>query len=77
MLAPYWILNLLDRVLEVYREPAVDTSVAFGWRYVWQQILGSASAVAPLATPDAPVRVSGLRLGADRDGARRIGGPSA
>ncbi len=59
-LQEYWILNLLDRVLEVYREAAVDTSAAFGWRYLSQQILGPTSAVAPLAVPDAPVRVSDL-----------------
>ena len=59
-LQDYWILNLLDRVLEVYREPAVDPSAAFGWRYVSQQILSPTSAVAPLAAPDALVRVSDL-----------------
>jgi hypothetical protein len=42
------------------RQPAVDTSAAFGWWYVSQEILGPALAVAPLAAPDAPVRVSDL-----------------
>jgi Uma2 family endonuclease len=29
-LADYWVLNLVDRVLEVYREPAPDAAALFG-----------------------------------------------
>jgi Uma2 family endonuclease len=29
----YWIVNLLDRVLEVYRDPAPDASAPHGWAY--------------------------------------------
>jgi Uma2 family endonuclease len=29
----YWIVNLVDRVLEVYREPVPDPSAPYGWRY--------------------------------------------
>src|SRR5688500_915551 len=29
----YWIVNLVDRVLEVYREPVPDPAVPFGCRY--------------------------------------------
>ena len=32
-LADYWILNLVDRVLEVYRQPAPSITAAFGWDY--------------------------------------------
>jgi Uma2 family endonuclease len=32
-LADYWIVNLVDRVLEVYRDPVQDSAAAFGWRY--------------------------------------------
>jgi Uma2 family endonuclease len=32
-LADYWIVNLVGRVLEVYREPVADAAAAFGWRY--------------------------------------------
>src|SRR3989442_2732717 len=31
-LADYWIVNLIDRVLEVRREPAPDPAASFGWR---------------------------------------------
>jgi Uma2 family endonuclease len=53
----YWIVNLLDRVLEVYRVPTVDPSARFGWRYATAQVLAPASAIAPLAALDRPVRV--------------------
>lgn len=29
----YWILNLVDRVLEVYRDPGPDAAAPYGWRY--------------------------------------------
>ena len=29
----YWIVNLIDRVLEVYRDPGQDPSAPYGWRY--------------------------------------------
>jgi len=29
----YWIVNLVDRAVEVYRDPAPDLTAAFGWRY--------------------------------------------
>ena len=31
--ADYWIVNLVDNVLEVYREPVADPHGAYGWRY--------------------------------------------
>jgi Uma2 family endonuclease len=29
----YWIVNLVDRVLEVYRDPGPDALAPFGWHY--------------------------------------------
>src|SRR5215831_9160700 len=29
----YWIVNLVDRVLEVYRVPEPEGQAAYGWRY--------------------------------------------
>jgi Uma2 family endonuclease len=57
-LADYWILNLVDRVLEVFREPVADTGAPFGWRYASVQRLGPGAAVAPLAAPGAQIAVS-------------------
>src|SRR6185295_9552960 len=59
-LQDYWILNLLSRVLEVYREPAVEPSAPFGWRYASKHVLDAGVAISPLAAPNAPVRVSDL-----------------
>jgi hypothetical protein len=56
----YWIVNLVDRVLEVYRQPITDASAAFGRRYGSRQTRDAESAVAPLAAPGVSVRVSDL-----------------
>lgn len=59
-LEDYWILNIVERVLEVYREPAEDTTAPFGWRYASVQALGPESSVTPLAAPGGRVLVSDL-----------------
>jgi Uma2 family endonuclease len=59
-LEDYWIVNLVDRVLEVYRQPMSDAAAAFGWRYAFRQALGPESAAAPLAAPAARVSVADL-----------------
>jgi Uma2 family endonuclease len=59
-LADYWILNLVGRVLEVYREPVTDAAAAFGWRYGSTRILDADALVAPLAAPGALIRVADL-----------------
>ena len=57
-LADYWIVNLVDRVLEVYREPGQDPGAPFGWRYQSVTVHEPRAAVAPLAAPHAAVRVA-------------------
>ena len=59
-LEDYWIVNLVERVLEVYRQPLADESAPFGWRYASMQPLGAESSVTPLAAPDAHIPVAGL-----------------
>lgn len=59
-LEDYWIVNLVDRVLEVYRQPTPDAAAAFGWRYGSRQTLGPEASVAPLAAPAARVAVADL-----------------
>jgi Uma2 family endonuclease len=46
----YWLFNLADNVLEVYREPAAD-----GYRET--RTLGGEETIAPLAFPDLVLRV--------------------
>jgi Uma2 family endonuclease len=59
-LEDYWILNLVDRVLEVYRRPIADPSAPFGWRYGSRDVLAPESSVALLAAPNARILVSDL-----------------
>jgi Uma2 family endonuclease len=59
-LADYWIVNLPDRRLEVYRGPVPDRAAAFGWRYGTALALGPEERVAPLAAPEASVTVADL-----------------
>jgi Uma2 family endonuclease len=59
-LSDYWILNLVDRVLEVHREPAPDPDSSFGWSYRSLQAIGREASIAPLALPGTHIRVVDL-----------------
>ena len=59
-LADYWVLNLVDRVLEVYREPIADAAAPFGWRYARVEVFDATVRVTPLALPHAGVAVAQL-----------------
>ncbi|MDP2701906.1 MAG: Uma2 family endonuclease [Candidatus Rokubacteria bacterium] len=59
-LADYWIVNLVDRVLEVYRHPGPDPAASFGWRYSPAEVFGREASVSPLALPGAHIRVADL-----------------
>ena len=59
-LADYWVLNLVDRVLEVYREPVRDAAAPFGWRYARAEVFFASAQVTPLAAPGASIPVSRL-----------------
>jgi len=56
----YWILNLVDRVLEVCRHPVTADIEPSGWRYRDIAILHPGASIAPLARPDASVEVAAL-----------------
>ena len=55
-----WILNLRDRVLEVYREPHPDPSSPHGWAYRSRQNLAAGEHVTPSAAPTARIAVANL-----------------
>lgn len=59
-LSDYWVLNLIDRVLEVYREPAPDSASPFGWRYARSEVLDASARATPLAAPGSSIAVSQL-----------------
>jgi Uma2 family endonuclease len=58
--ADYWIVNIPDRRLEVYREPLHDAAAPFGWRYGSVASLAAGQSVAPLAAPAASIVVADL-----------------
>jgi Uma2 family endonuclease len=59
-IAEYWIVNLVDRVLEVYRDPAPSTAEPHGWRYGAVASLGPGARIAPLARPGTSVDVTAM-----------------
>ena len=56
----YWVVNLVDRVLEVYREPVRDPEAPFGWGYARREVLDPSMLATPLAAPNAGIRVADL-----------------
>jgi Uma2 family endonuclease len=56
----YWIVNLIDRVLEVHRTPEADDSQPFGARYRDVQQLRPGASVSPLEKPDREIPVADL-----------------
>jgi Uma2 family endonuclease len=56
----YWILNLMERVLEVYRDPVPSQNASYGWDYRARETFGAGDSVRPLAAPTARVVVGDL-----------------
>jgi Uma2 family endonuclease len=56
----YWIVNLIDRVLEVRREPGSDPSATYGWDYAFVDVLGPTERVSALAAPAMQIAVGDL-----------------
>jgi Uma2 family endonuclease len=54
----YWIVNLVDGVLEVYREPAPDVGAPYGWAYRVALRLGPDERATPLAVTSARILVA-------------------
>ena len=59
-IADYWIVNLVDRVLEVCRLPRPDAAAAYGWRYRSIARLAPGAVVVPLAVTSARIAVADL-----------------
>jgi hypothetical protein len=56
----YWIVNLVDRVLEVCRNPGPDPAASFGWRYQSVETFERGASVSPLALPGVHIHVGDL-----------------
>ena len=59
-IADYWIVNLIDRALEVHREPARPGPAQQRWGYVNVATLGGDATITPLAAPSSSLRVADL-----------------
>ena len=59
-IADYWVVNLIDEVLEVYREPVQASSGHGDWKYASIRLLRRNAVVTPLAAPQARIRVATL-----------------
>ena len=56
----YWIVNLLDRRLEVYRDPVPMTGQPYGYGYRTGTHYFAADTVTPLAAPQGLIKVADL-----------------
>lgn len=56
----YWIVNLKERVVEVYREPTPDRKAVYGMAYRAQMVLGVGDTVSPLFAPNATIGIADL-----------------
>ncbi len=59
-IADYWIVNLQDRQVEVYRRPMVDANAQFGFGYADKMIFKEGDSMKPLAKPKASIAVADL-----------------
>ena len=56
----YWIVNLIDRVVEVYRDPGPDLTAPLGWRYTSVDRFHPGDSVTLLSVPAAPLAVAAV-----------------
>src|SRR5437867_197320 len=56
----YWIVNLVDRLVEVCRDPGPDLTAPFGWRYASVERLRPPAALTLLGVRAAAIPVSAL-----------------
>ncbi|MGH2355070.1 MAG: Uma2 family endonuclease [Chloroflexota bacterium] len=54
----YWIVNLPERRIEVYREPRPVPEAEFGYGYTSHTIIPEDGAMAPLAAPKMSIKVA-------------------
>lgn len=56
----YWIVNLVERVIEVYRDPGRDPTAPYGWRYQSVATLTPPAVVGPIGVTSVQIPVSAL-----------------
>jgi Uma2 family endonuclease len=50
-IADYWVVNLIDRQVEIYRNPVPDLSRRHGFRYSTVNTFAPGTKISPLAAP--------------------------
>ena len=56
----YWIVNVKDKRLEVFRRPIKDKTAFYGFSYAEIQIFTEKDMVSPIALPEAKIKVADL-----------------
>lgn len=56
----YWVLNLKNRTLEVYRRPLEDGNIYYGFGYAEKLTFAETEEVSPLAAPHAKIKIADL-----------------
>jgi Uma2 family endonuclease len=56
----YWILNLKNQTLEIYRRPVIDENTFYGFGYEEKLTFDQTKEVSPLAMSDAKIKVADL-----------------
>jgi len=59
-IADYWIVNLIERMVEIHREPARPGPARRRWGYAAIERFGAEAMVTPLAAPAARIRIADL-----------------
>jgi Uma2 family endonuclease len=59
-IADYWIINLVEEIVEVYRSPKPDSTAPFGTCYSQVTLHKRGDVVSPLFAPQASIRVEDL-----------------
>ena len=59
-IADYWIVNLVDRALEIYRDPVRDPTAVHGWRYRSVTTMTPPASAVPLAFASSRIAVADL-----------------
>jgi Uma2 family endonuclease len=54
----YWIINVRDRQIEVYRNPVADPRSMTGWRYAEVAVRAAGESISPLLDPGVSVEVN-------------------
>ncbi len=56
----FWLINLIDKCVEVYRKPVKDRVQVFGYKYSSCRILRSGDSISPLCLPGVKIAVKEL-----------------